>query len=306
MKRTLTTATAGLAALVLVGTLAACSSPDALSGEDPAGGSSETLTIGSANFSENVILAHIYAAALNDAGIETTVKPNIGSREVFVPALEDGSIDLIPEYSGALMAFLDPSIDDVFASEEVYESLGEVLPEGLTMLEMSPAEDKDTLVVTAETAQKYKLKSIADLEPVAGELVLGGPPETKDRRAGIPGLKTLYNVVFKEFKSVDLGGPLTVGGLKNGDLDVGLMFTTQPAIAENDFVSLEDPNNMSLAENIVPIVREDQASDTVVQALNAVSAKLTTEDLIQMNREVEIEKKDPEKVARAFVDGDVK
>lgn len=303
MNRKLTTATAGLASLLLVGTLAACSSPDALSGEDSAPDSSETLTIGSANFSENVILAHVYAAALNDAGIDTTVKPNIGSREVFVPALEDGSIDLIPEYSGALMAFLDPSIDEVFASDEVYAALGEVLPDGLTMLEMSPAEDKDTLVVTAETAKKYNLKSIADLQPVAGELVLGGPPETKDRRAGIPGLKSLYDVVFKEFKSVDLGGPLTVGGLKNGDLDVGLMFTTQPAIAENSFVSLEDPNNMSLAENIVPIIRDDKASDAVSDALNSISAELTTEDLVQMNREVEIDKKDPEKVARAFVDG---
>lgn len=299
--RTRTTAAAALASALLIGSLAACSSPDALSGEG-SGSSNEALVIGSANFSENVILAHVYAAALNDAGIDTTVKPNIGSREVFVPALQDGSIDLLPEYSGALLAYLDSELQDVFASEEVYAALGERLPEGLAMLDKSEAEDKDTLVVTAETAKKYNLTSIGDLKPVAGELVLGGPPETKDRRVGLPGLKSLYDVVFGDFKSVDLGGPLTVGGLNNGDLDVGLMFTTQPAIAENGFVSLEDPNSMSLAENIVPIIREDRTSALVEETLNALSAKLTTEDLIQMNRDVEVEKLDPEKVARAYVD----
>ena len=177
-----------------------------------------------------------------------------------------------------------------------------MVPEGLTLLEAAEAEDKDTLVVTAETAKKYNLVSIADLKPVAGEMVLGGPPETKDRRAGVPGLKELYDVTFGEFKSVDLGGPLTVAGLNGGDIDVALMFTTQSAIAENGFVSLEDPEYMSLAENIIPVLRSDRTDPKIVEALNAVSAKLTTEDLIRMNREIEVDKKDPQKVARAYVD----
>ncbi len=280
--------------------LAGCSNTASLDG---AGGSSEggKLTVGSANFSENVLLAHIYAEALSDAGFDTTVKPNIGSREVLIPALKDGSIDVVPEYSGALLAYLGGD-ENAFSSEDVLAALKSVVPEGTVLLDAAPAEDKDTLVVTADTAAKYSLKSIADLKPVAGELVLGGPPETKERRAGIPGLKELYGVTFGEFKSVDLGGPLTVAGLQNGDLDVALMFTTQPAIEENGFVSLEDPEHMSLAENIIPIIRADRNDDGVAKALNAVSAKLTTEDLIRMNREVEVDKKDPQKVARAFVD----
>ncbi|MFF8817020.1 ABC transporter substrate-binding protein [Leucobacter sp. NPDC015123] len=296
MKKTVLAAAAAAVALALGG----CASSSSLDGgsEESSG---DTITIGSANFSENVLLAHIYAEALEDAGVATTVKPNIGSREVIIPALQDGSIDIVPEYSGALLAYLGGD-DTAFSSEDVLKALDAVVPEGTTLLEAAAAEDKDTLVVTAETAEKYNLVSIGDLQPVAGELVLGGPPETKDRRAGVPGLKELYDVTFGEFKSVDLGGPLTVAGLNGGDIDVALMFTTQSAIAENNFVSLEDPEYMSLAENIIPIVRSDRADDTVTEALNAVSAKLTTEDLIRMNREIEVEKKDPQKVARAYVD----
>ncbi len=296
MKKTVLAAAAAAVALTLGG----CASSGSLDGgsEESSG---DTITIGSANFSENVLLAHIYAEALEDAGVATTVKPNIGSREVIIPALQDGSIDIVPEYSGALLAYLGGD-ETAFSSEDVLKALDAVVPEGTTLLEAASAEDKDTLVVTAETAEKYNLVSIGDLQPVAGELVLGGPPETKDRRAGVPGLKELYDVTFGEFKSVDLGGPLTVAGLNGGDIDVALMFTTQSAIAENNFVSLEDPEYMSLAENIIPIVRSDRADDTVTEALNAVSAKLTTEDLIRMNREIEVEKKDPQKVARAYVD----
>lgn len=296
MKKTVLAAAAAAVALTLGG----CASSGSLDGgsEESSG---DTITIGSANFSENVLLAHIYAEALEDAGVATTVKPNIGSREVIIPALQDGSIDIVPEYSGALLAYLGGD-DTAFSSEDVLKALDAVVPEGTTLLEAASAEDKDTLVVTAETAEKYSLVSIGDLQPVAGELVLGGPPETKDRRAGVPGLKELYDVTFGEFKSVDLGGPLTVAGLNGGDIDVALMFTTQSAIPENNFVSLEDPEYMSLAENIIPIVRSDRADDTVTEALNAVSAKLTTEDLIRMNREIEVDKKDPQKVARAYVD----
>lgn len=297
MKKTLFVATAAAIAISLVG----CASAGSLDGSSSENTGGDAITIGSANFSENVLIAHIYAEALNDAGVEANVKPNIGSREVIVPALQDGSIDLVPEYSGALLAYLGGD-DTAFSSADVLTALDEVVPEGLTLLEAAEAEDKDTLVVTAETAKKYNLVSIADLKPVAGEMVLGGPPETKDRRAGVPGLKELYDVTFGEFKSVDLGGPLTVAGLNGGDIDVALMFTTQSAIAENGFVSLEDPEYMSLAENIIPVLRSDRTDPKIVEALNAVSAKLTTEDLIRMNREIEVDKKDPQKVARAYVD----
>lgn len=291
---------AGAAALLA---LSGCASGDSLGGSGRSGGStdSNSITVGSANFSENVLLANIYAEALSDAGFSATVKPNIGSREVVIPALKDGSIDLVPEYSGALLSYLDPK-SQVFSSEDVTAALQQALPKDLAMLTASPAEDKDTLVVTKETAKKHGLSAIGDLKSIASGMVLGGPPENKDRRAGVTGLKELYGLDFKEFKAVDLGGPLTIAGLKNGDLDVAFMFTTQSAISENGFVALEDPEHMALAENIVPVLRSDREDPKLVKALDTVSAALTTEKLIEMNAKIEIEKQDPQKVARAFVD----
>lgn len=291
---------AGAAALLA---LSGCASGDSLGGSGGSGGSkdSNSVTVGSANFSENVLLANIYAAALSDAGFTATVKPNIGSREVVIPALKDGSIDLVPEYSGALLSYLEPK-SQVFSSEDVTAALKKALPKDLAMLTASPAEDKDTLVVTKATADTHGLTAIGDLKPVASGMVLGGPPENKDRRAGVTGLKELYGLGFTEFKAVDLGGPLTVAGLKNGDLDVAFMFTTQSAIAENGFVALEDPEHMALAENIVPVLRADRTDPKIEKALNRISAALTTEKLIEMNAKIEIEKQDPQKVARAFVD----
>src|SRR5699024_3021315 len=116
---------------------------------------------------------------------------------------EDKSIDIIPEYAGALLAFLNPDTES-YTTDDVLAELGEHLPEGFTMLEASSAEDKDALVVTQETAEKFNLVSIGDLKEHAGDMVLGGPPETKDRRAGLTGLKQLYDIDFGSFKSVDL------------------------------------------------------------------------------------------------------
>lgn len=283
-------------------TLTGCASGDSLGGSSGGGSAgSDTVTIGSANFSENVLLANIYAEVLSDAGVKTAVKPNIGSREVLIPALEDGSVDIIPEYSGALLSYLDSSVE-AFSSEDVLTALEPVVPKGLELLKSSTAEDKDTFVVTAETAKKYGLKSLEDLKPIAKDLVLGGPPEIKDRRAGVVGLRDLYGLEFKEFKSVDLGGPLTVAGLNNGDLDVAQMFTTQSAISENGYVSLEDPKFVSLAENVVPLAKSDRIDDKIRKALDAVSASLTTEALIEMNKKIEVDKQDPQKVAREYVD----
>ncbi|MGW6659599.1 ABC transporter substrate-binding protein [Rhodococcus sp. NPDC055024] len=276
-----------------------CGSGSSLSG----GGNSDpnTISIGSANFSESTLLAHIYSTALANAGFKTTVKPNIGSRELYIPALEDGSIDIIPEYTGALLAYVDPSATDIFTSDSIYSKLVTSIPDSLRILDKSGAEDKDTVVVTRDTAEKYGLRSLADLSDVAPRMVLGGPPETAERRAGVLGLRDLYSVEFKDFKAVDLGGPLTVSGLKSGNLDAAFMFTTQSAISENGFVALEDPKSMAVAENIVPLVRSDKLTPELQDVLNRVSAVLTTDSLIEMNRRVEVDKEEAARVAQDFV-----
>ena len=260
----------------------------------------DTIVVGSANFPESALLAQIYAGALTAKGVKVSTKLNIGSRETYIPGLQDGSIDLIPEYSGVLLQYFDKNATQV-SSADVYAALKTKVPEKLTVLDQSTAEDKDSVTVTKATADKYKLKSIADLQPVAGQLTLGGPPEWKTRQTGAPGLKAKYNVVFGTFKSLDAGGPLTINALKNGSIQAGDVFTTDPNIVANGWVALDDPKFLFAAQNVLPLINKAKASQTVTDALNAVSAKLTTENLLDLDKQVILDKKDPATVAKSFL-----
>lgn len=293
-------ASARLAGLALTaGLLVACGGGDE---EDPLAGSngdeapSDTIVVGSANFSENVILAEIYAQALDAAGVQTDTRLNIGSRETYIPALQDGSIDLIPEYTGNTLLYFDESATAT-ESEEVYGALPDALPEGYTVLEQSEAEDKDVIVVRQETAEEFDLTSIADLEPVAGDMVVGGSPEFEERHAGLVGLEEVYGLEFAEFKTLDVAGPLTVTALNDGDVDVTNLFSTQPSIEENGFVVLEDPESIFIAQNIVPLINEEKVTDDVEQTLNEVSAELDTEQLSELLKRVDVDNENPRDVA---------
>lgn len=302
------TRTTALAAALLTGlTLSACGGGDPLdsSSEDDAPASGQaagSVVVGSANFPENELLAEIYAAALSDAGVDVSTRLNIGNRETYIQGLEDGSIDLIPEYTGNLTQYFDPEAEAT-DPDGVYAELQEVLPEGLTVLERSEAEDKDSLVVTQETAQEYSLTAIPDLEPVASELVIGGPPEFEQRDFGVPGLERVYGLTFSAFRPLAAGSNLTAQSLVNGQVDVANIFSTDPSIVENDFVVLEDPESVFAAQNVVPLISEDVVSDEVTEALNEVSAGLDTELLTELLASVVTDGEDPADVAREFVDG---
>ena len=267
-------------------------------------GDSSTITVGSANFPENELLMEIYAQSLEAQDITVNRKPNIGTRELYLKALDDGSIDLLPEYNGALLAALSPKGEvpqSVSTPEEVYDALQEVLPEGTQTLPQSAAEDKDTLTVTAETAAKYKLKTIEDLEPVAGQLSLAAGPEFDKRYQGIVGLKKVYGVTFKDFKALDAGGPLTKAALKQGDVQVANIFSTDSAIETDKLVVLEDTKNLFLAQNILPLIRTSKVNGTVEAALDKVSETLTTEDLTTYLAKVQVDKQDPATVAKQYL-----
>ena len=300
MKRT-TSAVALVAASILG--LTACgggSDPlasDTASESTPAGSGGGPIVVGGANFSESTLLAEIYAGALEAEGIDASTKTNIGSREVYLRALEDNSIQVFPEYTGALALYYDDSYDGT-DPDEVYAHVQEVLPDTLTVLDKSAAEDNDSINVTKETADEYSLTSIADLEAVAGDLTLAAPPEFKERPQGVPGLKDTYGVEFGSFRP--LAGQAIIQALKNGQADAANIFSTDPAIAENGFVTLEDTEKLFGSQNIVPLVRADRA-DEVKDALNAVSAKLTTEAIADMLKQTDVEKKDPKEVAQQFL-----
>lgn len=283
--------------------LAACGSgssdPLAATGsasKAPAG----TIVVGSANFPESALLAEIYAGALSAKGVKVDTKLNIGSREIYIPALKDGSIDVIPEYTGNLNQYFDKNAKATKANE-VYAELKAAVPATLTVLDQSAAEDKDAVVVTKETAAKLGLKSIGDLESHAKDLTLGGPPEWKTRPSGVPGLKKLYNLDFKSFRPLDAGGPLSVQALKNGQVDAVDLFTTDPSIAANGFVILNDPKSLFAAQNVVPLVTKSKVNPTISAALNAISAKLDTATLSALVKEVVVDKKDAAVVAKSFL-----
>lgn len=274
---------------------------DGASSEEPAGGDAGSVIIGSANFPENELLAEIYAAALTDAGVEVETRLNIGSRETYMPGLEDGSIDLVPEYLGGLGTWLNQEITAT-STEDVRSDVEENLPDGLSLLAHSDAENKDAIVVTSETAQEYGLGAIGDLADVAGEMSLGGPPEFESRPNGVDGLERVYGVVFGSFRSLQAGGNLSVQSLASNQVDAANIFTTDPAIEENGFVVLEDPESLFAAQNVVPLISSDVVNGTVEEALDAVSAALTTEDLTAMMVQVLSDGQAPGEVARQFVD----
>lgn len=284
MSRSLIARTAAVAAATALA-LTACGggSNPLSSGSGGSAAPADKIIVGSGNFTESEILAAIYTQALKAKGVDAELKPPIGSRETYYAGLQDGSIDLIPEYTGTLLQFLNKAAPET-EPEAVYTALKAALPPTLIVLEKSAAEDKDAVVVTRETATRLNAKSIADLAPNCGQLVFGGPPEFQSRPDGIPGLQKTYNCTFKEYRSIDTG-PLTVGALKNGDVQAADIFTTVSAITANDFVVLEDPKSNFAAQNVLPLINKAKASDAVKRVLNAVSAKLTTAELIALNTE---------------------
>jgi osmoprotectant transport system substrate-binding protein len=268
-------ATAVAAAL----TLTACGNSDPLAndsgGDSGSNGSNETVSVGSANFPESQLLAEIYSQALEAKGVKVDRQFDLGSREKYFDGLKDGSIDLIPEYTGVLLQFINPKATET-APDEVYAALQKVLPSNLIVLDKAAAEDKDAVVVTKETADKWSLKSIDDLVPHCKESVFGGAPEFKTRPDGIPGIAEKYGCTLEP-------GAITTKALLDGTVQAADIFTTDSAIEANGLVVLEDPKNNFAAQNVVPLVNKDKASDTVKDALNAISAKLDTDTLLDLN-----------------------
>lgn len=264
---------------------------------------SDGVVVGSNNFPESNLLADIYGEALKAKGIDVTYKPNIGSRETTYGLLKNGSLAVLPEYNGALLAYLDPKATPKTA-EETTAAIKARLDPKLTLLDASSAQDKDSLAVNAATARKYRLttrSSAADLKAVAKDLVIGGSPEFQTRQQGLVGLKSVYGLDFKSFKALDAGGTLTQTALKKNDVQVADIFSTDPTIAKEKFVVLQDPENLFGFENVQPVVSRTALPAKGVAALNAVSARLDTATLLDLDAQVQLRHKDPLDVAKAWL-----
>jgi len=292
----LTAAATTLAAAALV--ISACTSGNPLAPGPKKG----QVTVGSAAFPENVLLADIYASALKAKGLKVSVRFNVGSREVLYQQVQQGSLTVLPEYDGALLAYLD-SKTRAATTADINAALRAKLPARLEILDSSPAEDKNTLVVTAATAAQDKLASIADLAPYAPSMSIGGPPKFKERYQGLPGLKDKYGLTFKSFASLDTAGPITVKALAGSSVQVATLFTTDPNIASRGFKVLADPEQVFTAQNVTPLAYRGSMTPVATATLNAVSAKLDTAALAGMMTQIMNQKRDIDVVAGDWLKG---
>ncbi len=290
---------------------AACGSDDNTSAATTAAGGATTaaasgalsgkITVGSANFNEQELVAEMVAQVLASKGAEVTKKFKLGTREVVAPALEKGDIDAYVEYVGSYLTFLggQPTGDTAASMKDLQAKLE---PKSLTAVDPpSPAEDKNAFVVTKETADKYKLAKISDLAAVTDKLTLGGPPECPERPLCLKGLQDTYGLTNLEFKPLDVGGPLTIAALDKGDIQVALLFSSDGTIGQKGWVALEDDKKLQPAENLVVVGSKAKLTPEYAAAMNEALQQLTTEELQALNVKMNVDKEEPAAVAKAWL-----
>jgi osmoprotectant transport system substrate-binding protein len=270
------------------------SSPGATASSSP----KESITVASFNFSESAILAQIYGQALKAKGYTVTFKLNLGSREVVEPALERGDIDLYPGYAATELEFQNKGKGEATPdAKATTDKLNTYLnSKGLEALTPSSAIDENAFAVLK--SGKFGSKTaLSDLTSVAGQMVLGGPPECPTRPFCEQGLTRVYGLHFKDFKALDAGGPLTKAALDQGSIDIGLIFSSDSAFSTGKYVQLQDDKHLQNADNVVPVIRKDKANDEVTSLLNSIDSKLTTDALIALNKKADVDKQDPDQIA---------
>ena len=268
----------------------------------PTGGKG-VISVGvSGAFAENQLVAEMYAQVLESAGYIAERHLDLRSRETSQSALEAGQIDVKPEYLSSLLLFLDARAEASPDAAEVARRNADLLrSRGITVLTPSPAEDTNQFVANAETAERFNLTTVSSLVPVADQLNMGGPPECPIRPFCLLGLNRVYGILFNDFIPLDAGGPMTVDALDRDEVQVGLLFSTDPSIEEHGFVRLLDDRRLQDAENITPVIRSEKLNDEVRSLLDAVSAKLTSSEMTELVGHVVIDGQTVHNVASDFL-----
>jgi len=247
-----------------------------------------TIVIGATNFPEQAIVANAYGDVLQHAGYPVQVKANLGTRSVVEPALAHGQLDIEPDYAGTLLIFLNAN--DTAKADQLSTAIPALkkalAPSGATVLNPAPAIDTNVFVVTRATAKKYHLTTVSSLKKHAGSFILGGPPECPTRPTCLLGLQKVYGLKFLSFKSLDEAGPISVAALKQGQVQVVELFSSDGNVVENGFVALQDDKHLQPADHVIPVIRKSVDTPQVSSLLNKLSAKLTTAQLSKLNIEV--------------------
>ena len=292
-------ALAAATALGVAAALTGCASSDPLSSGSSASSDSKTIVIGSQQYYSNEIIAELYAQVLEKDGFTVQRNFNIGQREVYIPQLEKGAIDVMPEYSGNLLQYFDKS-STAKTADQIDEGLEKALPKGLRVLDEADATDQDSYTVTKQFSEENDVTSLADLKKVKEKLTVGANSEFQTRPYGPDGLKSVYGVDV-DFKAVeDSGGALTVKALKDGTVQLADIYSADPSIKANDFVSLKDPENLILPQNVIPVV-SDKVDEKAADAIDGVNEKLTTEKLIELNQKSVTDKEKASEIAKDFL-----
>ena len=302
------------AAVAVVGalTLAACGSTSSAGSTNASPATGGPIVVAAFNFGESKILANMYADVLKKVGYDATVKA-LGAREIVEPALEKGSkgggVDVVPEYLSTFTEFLNTKQNGANApakaspDEQATLTAARALAAkaGIVVLDPSQATDENAFAVTKDFATKHSLSKLSDLASYSGPLVLGGPPECPQRPFCEPGLKSKYGIKFTGFTSLDAGGPLTKKALQQGKIQIGLVFSSDAGIAVFGLQVLQDDKSLQNVDAIVATVNKSAVSDKLTQALNAVAAALTTDELVALNKMVDVDGGDPAQVAQAWL-----
>ncbi len=291
-------ALAGAAALAAVALLAGCATSNPLDTPTESGagaGGDKTLVVGSQAYYSNEIIAEIYAQALENAGYTVDRKFNIGQRDAYAPELESGAVNVFPEYTGSLLKYYAKDATET-SPDDVYAALEKALPKSLKVLDYAEASDQDTYTVLKDFADKWKLTSIADLSKVEGTVTVGAAPEFEKRPYGPAAAKEAYGVDL----SFSGTGETTLDSLLAGEIQVADIYSSDPEFATGKLVSLEDPKNIIISANVVPVVSSDIAGD-VADILNPISAKLTVDELVSLNAKSKNDQESSDKIATAWL-----
>jgi osmoprotectant transport system substrate-binding protein len=258
------------------------------------------ITVTSFDFPESETLAELYGQALRQQGYPVEVVARLGPREIVQPALEQGRVDLVPGYLGSALNFLYEERIATADPRATYARLTQALTSrGISVLAYAKAEDRNGFVVTGDLARRRQLERISDLAPIARRLTFGGPPECPDRPLCLKGLQDVYGLQFARFEAMP-SRTTTADALETGEIDLGMLETTNGNLADRDLVQLNDDRRLQPAENIAPMMRTETVAaygPTLVGVINNLTAQLHTRDLIQMNQRVELEGAKPAAVA---------
>lgn len=262
-----------------------------------------TITIAGFKFSEGSVLAELYGQALQHAGYTVNFKLNLGSREIVAPAIKSGQIDLYIGYAATDLEYYNGGIGEASGDVTATTAKLNIRLQGLNLQALTPsaAVDQNAFAMTKANSSKYNATKLSDLAAIGNQLVLGAGPECPTRPFCQPGLERTYGIHFKDFKALDTDGPLTRAALANNSIQVGLVFSSDADLNKLGLVVLQDDKQLENADDVVPIIRTAVATGDVKAVLNKVSSNLTTDELITMNGQVELNHQDADAVAKAFL-----